>query len=432
MARSVAHSSSREEGTPDVFDAIAPSPPHLTGGQPGKVLEPMGETIVWPWERSNARNVSGVLNPADVASMLMSLPPRACDGLVARAMAASHHGGQLGENTTGVRAWKAEMARLREPDMRILDPNAPLAAKLYEEQLCMRFVCTLVEERGIAANTAANYFGAVQGWHERVTGVKLCGGLKLARLPQMLKGLRRILGDPQRKLRRGVAAQALRRAMDMVLDPECPAHANIRAALSCAFQGLLRSAEFCDDGKRGKSLAKLLERLPSRADISQLDDEQLVIMFCPCKNMAHLSGKTVPIVIGAGGEHIDAVAEVRNLVRVDRAPLMELKDVPLFRDPSSNKPLTVDFMRAMVKQLMRLVGEDPEEFGTHSLRIGGATALFAAGTTPTVIRTMGRWSSDCYRLYVRACYEQSKQWTSKAGSTVVTDIQGDYDEVDYY
>ena len=32
MARSVAHSSSREEGTPYVFDAIAPSPPHLTGG----------------------------------------------------------------------------------------------------------------------------------------------------------------------------------------------------------------------------------------------------------------------------------------------------------------------------------------------------------------------------------------------------------------
>ena len=46
--------------------------------------------------------------------------------------------------------------------------------------------------------------------------------------------------------------------MDMVLDPECPAHANIRAALSCAFQGFLRNAEFCDDGKRGKNLAKLL------------------------------------------------------------------------------------------------------------------------------------------------------------------------------
>ena len=27
-----------------------------------------------------------------------------------------------------------------------------------------------------------------------------------------------------------------------------------------------------------------------------------------------------------------------------------------------------------------------------------------AGADPLVIRTMGRWSSDCYRLYVRACF----------------------------
>jgi hypothetical protein len=36
------------------------------------------------------------------------------------------------------------------------------------------------------------------------------------------------------------------------------------------------------------------------------------------------------------------------------------------------------------------------------MRIGGATALFAAGANETVIRTMGRWSSDLHRLYVRA------------------------------
>ena len=28
------------------------------------------------------------------------------------------------------------------------------------------------------------------------------------------------------------------------------------------------------------------------------------------------------------------------------------------------------------------VGENPDQFGAHSLRIGGATALFAAGADP--------------------------------------------------
>ena len=129
--------------------------------------------------------------------------------------------------------------------------------------------------------------------------------------------------------------------------------------------------------------------------------------------MKHLSGKTVPLVIGSGGMHVDAVREVRNLLQVDPAP----QGGPMFRDPASGKPLTYEFMHSIIKRLMNAIGEDPDEFGTHSLRIGGATAMFAAGATPTVIRTMGRWSSDCYRLYVRACYEQSMAWTAAAGST---------------
>ena len=106
----------------------------------------------------------------------------------------------------------------------------------------------------------------------------------------------------------------------------------------------------------------------------------------------------------------------------------------MFRDPSTNKPLKSSFVLKVVKQLMAAIGEDADEFGTHSLRIGGATALFAKGATPTVIRTMGRWSSDCYRLYVRACFEASMEWTRKAGSAQVTDLAGigDFDEVDDY
>eukprot|EP00966_Prymnesium_polylepis_P095829 2220226-Prymnesium_polylepis.1 len=43
-----------------------------------------------------------------------------------------------------------------------------------------------------------------------------------------------------------------------------------------------------------------------------------------------------------------------------------------------------------------------------------------------VIRTMGRWSSDCYRLYVRTCYQSSLSWTAAAGSAAVDDIEGPF------
>ena len=401
----------------------------LYNGKSNVASPPAEARPLWPWEQTPEQRAAASIAAQGQRS---TLSRRSCSKeafeMMTQALAASTADGAMGVNSTGMRAWKAYMARCEEPWRRVMDPMAPLADKLDEELLCMEFVVSLVVERGIAAQTAANYFGQVQGYHLRATGVKLAGGLQMGRLPAMLKGLRRMHGEGQRKLRRGVSARKLRNAMDKCLDPSNPLHANVRAALATAFQGLLRSAEYCDDGKHGTKLEKVLERLPTRGDIVQIDVAKLVLMICPCKNMKHLNGKTVPLVIGTGGAHIDAVREVRNLLQVDPAP----QNGPLFRNPATGRPLACDYMRDMIKRLMNAVGEEPSEFGTHSLRIGGATAMFAAGATPTVIRTMGRWSSDCYRLYVRACYEQSMAWTAAAGSTEVTDVQADFDEVDEY
>ena len=133
----------------------------------------------------------------------------------------------------------------------------------------------------------------------------------------------------------------------------------------------------------------------------------------------------VPIVVGAGGDYIDAVMEVRRMLEMDPTPEGRGAVTPMFRKPDGCA-FTTDDIRDVVRQVAFAVGEDPLEFGAHSLRIGGATALFAAGADPIHIRTMGRWSSDCYRLYVRACFEQTMDWTRKLGSQQVHDVQGTY------
>lgn len=331
-----------------------------------------------------------------------------------------------GRKHTGVRAFKAFCADILGVSAdRPLDPlSTSLVEKLEEEWLCMRFVCALVQDRGITPSSAAVYFSAVQGWHAREHGVKLCAGLKLERLPQMLKGLRRIIGEEPRAVRRGIAPQMLKRAMDMMLDPASPRDANIRAALATALQGLMRSREYC--GQDQPDLVLM------RSDVIELSDEKMVVMMHPCKNMRHIGGKTCPLVIGSGGTYVDAVAEVQNLMRVDPvAPGMEAS-TPLFRDPETNLQISYEAMQRTIKSLMAAIGEDPAQFGTHSLRIGGATALFAAGANETVIRTMGRWSSDLHRLYVRACFEQCQDWTKRAGSAKVSDLAGEFSEVDHY
>ena len=159
----------------------------------------------------------------------------------------------------------------------------------------------------------------------------------------MLKGLRRKHGDKHKPQRVAFAPKDLRRALDALLNPAEPLHANLRAAITTAFQALMRSAEYC--GTTGKMML-------TRADIVCFNETvEMVLMMHPCKNMHHLAGKTCPVVIGAGGKYIDAVAEVANLRRVD--PVDESREgvTPLFRDPATNKPLSYDLVLETTKAL---------------------------------------------------------------------------------
>ena len=66
----------------------------------------------------------------------------------------------------------------------------------------------------------------------------------------------------------------------------------------------------------------------SRADIADLSVEKAVVMMLPCKNMQHMNGKTVPLVVGGGGTFIDAPAELLNLRRVDPVSVAEQAATP--------------------------------------------------------------------------------------------------------
>lgn len=47
----------------------------------------------------------------------------------------------------------------------------------------------------------------------------------------------------------------------------------------------------------------------------------------------------------------------------------------------------------------RRLGEPASSYATHSFRIGGATAYFAAGASETFIKVLGNWASAAYLVY---------------------------------
>ena len=56
-------------------------------------------------------------------------------------------------------------------------------------------------------------------------------------------------------------------------------------------------------------------------------------------------------------------------------------------------------LRSLCKKIASKLGYDPDEFGAHSPRIGGATDL--GDTSPLLLQAKGRWASDIGRIYAR-------------------------------
>ncbi|KAE9038969.1 hypothetical protein PR003_g28850 [Phytophthora rubi] len=54
-----------------------------------------------------------------------------------------------------------------------------------------------------------------------------------------------------------------------------------------------------------------------------------------------------------------------------------------------------------IKRAAELAGYKSEHYGSHSLRSGGATALFNAGYDSLAVKLFGRWRSDAVERYTR-------------------------------
>ena len=90
--------------------------------------------------------------------------------------------------------------------------------------------------------------------------------------------------------------------------------------------------------------------------------------------------------------------------------------VPLLRLISGN--ITYKYLQRRIKAMFADMGEDPTFVSTHSLRIGGATALLAAGASETAVKQAGRWlSSDMPQLYAHASNESVQQFYNRMLST---------------
>ncbi len=64
--------------------------------------------------------------------------------------------------------------------------------------------------------------------------------------------------------------------------------------------------------------------------------------------------------------------------------------------------LSYSTFQKAIKNVAKHLGLDPDRYSTHSLRIGGATVMAAAGLPDYIIQLIGRWKSLAFLTYIRS------------------------------
>lgn len=178
------------------------------------------------------------------------------------------------------------------------------------------------------------------------------------------------------------------------------------AAISIAYFGCLRAGEMTYPSTHSYNAKRHL----TIKDIS-LNKDSLEICIKHSKTDQTSKGTTV--VIGRTKQSTCPHAIVNKFIRYRRHAsrsdaLFRFKDGSLLTRPKLQK---------MLRHTLSSLKLPAEQFGTHSLRIGSATAAAEAGVSVPLIKALGRWSSDCYRTYLRTPHKKLRALSSKLLST---------------
>ena len=94
---------------------------------------------------------------------------------------------------------------------------------------------------------------------------------------------------------------------------------------------------------------------------------------------------------------------------------------PFFHIPKLGWTLKPPFLNKKLREMAEMYGLDPRRISSHSLRIGGATAMTAAGMSEYDIKQMGGWKSDVFLDYARnttQLFERARRALAKRTLTI--------------
>ena len=213
------------------------------------------------------------------------------------------------------------------------------------------------------------------------------------RIDRVIKGANRFHGVVTKKQPSPITLPVLRSMVQAMRVAPLDFGGHVEMEMLCAvftlaFACFLRAGEFTysEFDPRfhfQRSSVKLSENGPSTITLksSKTDQER----------------RGVTIVIPRGPPDI---CPVRALQRWLFATFLRSEDAPLF--DFHGRPFTKQIMVGYMEKALRRAGYVAKDFTGHSFRRGAATWASAIGTPTNEIQILGRWNSDCFKLYIDA------------------------------
>ena len=204
-------------------------------------------------------------------------------------------------------------------------------------------------------------------------------------LQYLLRGIKRVQGSSPTK-RLPVTIDILR-VIQGSLDLSSRDHVMLWAACCLGFFGFLRVGEFTTSRPFDPSI-----------HLAVSDVQAHTLVNPTCFKIRIKCSKTDPFQMGCaiyvGRGSICPVAVIGNLLALrGGAP------GPLFCY-ADGRPLSWQQLSSSVQSILHSVGYTGL-YSAHSFRIGAAMTAAGRGVPDHLIKTLGRWSSDAYQLYIR-------------------------------
>ena len=212
-------------------------------------------------------------------------------------------------------------------------------------------------------------------------------------LKKILRGILRYQGSP--RIRRQPVTPAVLLAIRPILRSWLGPRdfSMIWAAFTLAFFAFLRCSEFTYPGVHSFN--------------SKFNLTKECVTFCPslaCPQRLLVTLKSSKTDSFRAGQSL-IVARCPSLL----CPVSAMQQYFILANPrsgplfyfASGRYLTRSSVTHLLRDSARSAGLPHESLKGHSFRIGAASAAAAAGLPDWLIKVLGRWSSDCYQIYIR-------------------------------